>query len=322
MARGCAEGRPISDHGRSYADRPDQAQQSFVQSHDAPIPPCAAWPNPGAAICTSPSTARAQYRGIGGYGTNPFPVMDILHRGSSFCWRRSWSASIERLSPGSRGQRRERMLFRWRAHRPLCALLEYSCPLRTCVIGRAGPAMRVGRRGSLPTCRPRGGTPSISYSAGPGQNWFGWSALSAGPRWRILRVMRLTRLAAAMVAFIGLPCCVCSCASTCADEKCGGPASASLVSGNLVSVSRIDGRVISKATSGEVFMYAGAVPNQGRPRKFRTSSAGAFKLLLGAGTYFFTGKADATGASCTTVQPLVLPASDAEPTVTIKCPAG
>lgn len=127
-------------------------------------------------------------------------------------------------------------------------------------------------------------------------------------------------MVAAAVALIGLPCCVCSCASTCADEKCGGPSNSYLVSGTLVTVSRVDGHVTSKPTAGEVSLYVGALPNQGEASKIRTTSTGRFELHLSTGTYYFTGKADSTGAACTTARPLVVGQSSAALAVTIKCP--
>ena len=88
--------------------------------------------------------------------------------------------------------------------------------------------------------------------------------------------------------------------------------------GSLVTATRVDGRTIFRPTPGTILVYAGGVPDGTVESTIRTTSSGAFEVLLSPRTYFFGGRADRTGASCSSAGPFEVGKSQAR--VTVRCP--
>ena len=112
---------------------------------------------------------------------------------------------------------------------------------------------------------------------------------------------------------------VSACKAGCADEKCG-PSSEYLIRGSLVTVNRVGGRVTSRPTPGRVYLYTGAVPDGPITSTIHTTRSGTFQMLLSGATYYFGGRSDATGVTCTSAGPTKVGTSSPDH-VTILCPS-
>jgi hypothetical protein len=114
--------------------------------------------------------------------------------------------------------------------------------------------------------------------------------------------------------------CASSCTSGCDSEKCGGPSPEYVIRGSLVTISRIAGHLKSRPTAGQIFIYTGAVPHGPVASTIRTTRSGTFEVGLPAATYYFGGKSDETGVTCSSAGALKVGTASRQ-RITVMCPS-